>query len=48
MILRTEYEVLRDPDRQPKCYELTDHEREVAIIKLSQLKNILELNDERR
>jgi hypothetical protein len=24
---RSEYEILRDPNRQPKCYELTDEER---------------------
>jgi hypothetical protein len=29
---RSEYEILRDPNRQPKCYELTDEERMKAVI----------------
>jgi len=29
---RSEYEILRDPNRQPKCYELTDEERMKAAI----------------
>jgi len=29
---RSEYEIFRDPNRQPKCYELTDEERMKAVI----------------
>lgn len=32
--LRNEYDLLRDPARTPKCYELTDAEREQAAAKL--------------
>jgi hypothetical protein len=28
---RSDYELLRDPNRQPKCYDLTDEEREQAL-----------------
>lgn len=30
---RTEYDVLRDPNRLPKCYELTDEEKAQALNK---------------
>ena len=30
---RTEYDLLRDPNRMPKCYELTDEEKAQAINK---------------
>lgn len=30
---RNEFESLRDPNRQPKCYELTDEERTQALNK---------------
>lgn len=33
--LRNEYDLLRDPGRAPKCYELTDAEREQAAAKLA-------------
>lgn len=29
--LRNEYDLLRDPNRLPKCYELTDEEKEQAL-----------------
>ena len=32
--LRNEYDLLRDPNRIPKCYELTDAERAEAAKKL--------------
>jgi hypothetical protein len=32
--LRNEYDLLRDPARTPKCYELTDAERAQAAAKL--------------
>lgn len=32
--LRTAYELLRAPDRQPKCYDMTDAERSAAVAKL--------------
>lgn len=32
--LRNEYDLLRDPNRTPKCYELTDLERQQAAQKL--------------
>jgi len=31
---RSEYDILRDPARAPKCYELTDEERLSAAVKL--------------
>lgn len=31
---RSEYDILRDPARAPKCYELTEAEREQAAAKL--------------
>lgn len=31
------YPLMRDPQRQPKCYELTDQEREEAIQRVDQL-----------
>ena len=31
--LRDEYDLLRDPSRLPKCYEMTDEEREQAAAK---------------
>lgn len=36
--MRQNYELLRDPLRTPKCYELTDDEREDAAIKLKFIK----------
>lgn len=30
---RTEYDLLRDPNRMPKCYELTDEEKAQALNK---------------
>ena len=33
--LRNEYDLLRDPGRAPKCYELTDAERAQAAAKLA-------------
>lgn len=33
--LRDSYNVLRDPARLPKCYDLTDTERQSAIIRLN-------------
>lgn len=30
---RNEYELLRDPNRIPKCYEMTDEERNRALLK---------------
>jgi len=32
--MRNSYELLRDPARSPKCYELTEEEREQAALKL--------------
>jgi hypothetical protein len=32
--LRNEYDLLRDPNRTPKCYELTEFERQQAAQKL--------------
>ena len=32
--MRNEYELLRDPQRQPKCYELTEQERQEALRRL--------------
>jgi small-conductance mechanosensitive channel len=34
VLLRPEFELLRDPARAPKCYEMTDHEREQAAVRL--------------
>lgn len=34
---RDAYELLRDPNRQPKCYELTDAERQEALERTEQL-----------
>ena len=34
-IFRTAYEVLRAPDRQPKCYDMTEQERATAIMRLN-------------
>jgi hypothetical protein len=31
------YPLMRDPTRQPKCYELTDKEREEAVQRVDQL-----------
>jgi hypothetical protein len=33
-LLRPEFELLRDPERAPKCYEMTDHEREQSALRL--------------
>lgn len=33
-IFRDAYELLRAPDRQPKCYDMTDAERSAAVIRL--------------
>ena len=32
-----QYPLMRDPQRNPKCYELTDQEREEATRKVDQL-----------
>lgn len=32
---RNEYEILRDPNRIPKCYEMTDEERLQAVSKIN-------------
>ncbi len=32
---RNEYEILRDPNRSPKCYEMTEEERQQALQKTS-------------
>lgn len=32
---RSEYEALRAPDRTPKCYEMTEQEREAAVVRLN-------------
>lgn len=34
-IFRNAYEVLRSPDRQPKCYDMTEQERDAAIVRLN-------------
>lgn len=34
-VFRNAYEVLRSPDRQPKCYDMTDQERSAAIVRLN-------------
>jgi hypothetical protein len=31
------YPLMRDPARQPKCYELTDQERAEAVLRTEQL-----------
>lgn len=31
------YPLMRDPKRNPKCYELTDQEREEAVQRVDQL-----------
>jgi hypothetical protein len=31
------YPLMRDPQRNPKCYELTDQEREEAVRRVDQL-----------
>ena len=31
------YPLMRDPARQPKCYELTDQERAEAVLRIEQL-----------
>ena len=31
------YPLMRDPQRNPKCYELTDHEREEAIRRVDRI-----------
>lgn len=33
--LRTAFELLRCPKRQPKCYEMTEQERKEAIMRLN-------------
>lgn len=38
---RNEYELLRDPNRTPKCYEMTDEERISAINKFES-KNLVD------
>ena len=35
--MNTQYPLMRDPQRQPKCYELTDEERLKAVQKVDQL-----------
>lgn len=32
---RSAYDILRCPQRLPKCYEMTDQEREAAIVRLN-------------
>lgn len=32
-----DYPLMRDPKRNPKCYELTDQEREEAVQRVDQL-----------
>ena len=32
-----QYPLMRDPERKPKCYELTDQEREEATRRVDQL-----------
>ena len=34
-VFRTAYEILRAPDRQPKCYDMTEQERAAAIVRLN-------------
>jgi hypothetical protein len=34
-LFRNAYDVLRCPHRQPKCYEMTDKERQDAIMRLN-------------
>lgn len=34
-LFRNEYEVLRCPKRLPKCYEMTEAERQQAVMKLN-------------
>ena len=34
-LFRDEYEVLRCPKRLPKCYDMTEEERQKAIMKLN-------------
>jgi hypothetical protein len=35
--MNIQYPLMRDPQRQPKCYELTDDERMKAVEKVDQL-----------
>jgi hypothetical protein len=35
--LNHQYPLMRDPERKPKCYELTDQEREEATRRVDQL-----------
>lgn len=37
--VRNAYELLRAPDRQPKCYDMTEQERSAAIVRLTQNNN---------
>ena len=34
-VFRNAYEILRAPDRQPKCYDMTESERDNAIVRLN-------------
>lgn len=34
-VFRTAYERYRSPDRQPKCYDMTEQERATAIMRLN-------------
>ena len=34
-VFRTAYERYRSPDRQPKCYDMTEQERMSAIMRLN-------------
>lgn len=34
-LFRNEYEILRCPKRLPKCYEMTEEERQKAVMKLN-------------
>jgi hypothetical protein len=40
------YPLMRDPKRNPKCYEMTDQEREEAIRQVDQI--LLERDAERK
>jgi hypothetical protein len=35
--LSHQYPLMRDPKRNPKCYELTDQEREEAVQRVAEL-----------
>lgn len=35
ILFRNDYEILRCPDRIPKCYDMTEEEKRLAIMKLN-------------